>query len=130
METFQELKKIKKRHIKNASVETEVLTFSSLGIIGEPIDMYVSTSDYIDIYEGKKKTTKPLDLFQLLMYWNGLICDDPDNPPTTGYLIAPDHSEPVKIIAEFVNSKLTDAAGKPYNIVLETWEDEGMSNPE
>lgn len=130
VETFQELKKAKERHLKNANVETEVLTFKTLGIVGEPVDMYVSTSEYVEIYEGKKKTTKPLDLFQLLMYWNGLICDDPDNPPTTGYLIAPDHSEAVKTIVNYVNSELKDALGNPYNIMLETWEDEGMDNPE
>ena len=82
------------------------------------------------IYEGKKKTTRPLDLFQLLMYWNGCICDDPDNPPIEGILIAPNHSESVIKLAQFINDNLNDASGQQYNVILETWEDEGMRNPE
>lgn len=129
-ETFEKLKENIMRYRLDADAKTEVATYQSLGVSGEPIDLYVASSHSIEIYEGKKKTTRPLDLFQLLMYWNGCICDDPDNAPALGFLIAPEHSDAVKKITTYVNEHMKDSLGHCYKIELKTWADYNLRNPE
>src|SRR5699024_1892334 len=56
-------------------IEREMYAFTS---VNEKIriDLYQSLQNKTTIYEGKKDKTTPLDVYQLLMYWDGLVMDN------------------------------------------------------
>lgn len=90
------------------------------------IDLYEAVNGQVTIYEGKKDKTKVLDVYQLLMYWDGLVYDG--NPPTKGILISAEHPDSVKKIVNIINS-MKDANGNNYNIEMKTWKDENIDYP-
>jgi hypothetical protein len=88
------------------------------------IDLYHCSNNYVTIYEGKKIKTSPKDVYQLRMYWDGLIYEG--MRPNKGILIGSVHPESVKRMIEFVN-KMKDANGNNYNFELTTWEDKNIN---
>ena len=130
IDLFSELEKQKKSSYKtidpSALITTEQNTFYTLGEKIR-IDLYQSVLNKIVIYEGKKEETHPKDVYQLLMYWDGLVYDGV--PVAEGILIAAKHPNSVrKIVALKNNSK--DDNGNMYKITLETWKDENIDYPE
>ena len=87
------------------------------------VDLYFYNNQKLTIYEGKKKSTQPQDVYHLVMYWDGCVMDN--RVPDIGILIASEHPESVKTIVEAVN-QTKDLKGNNYNIILKTWADEGV----
>lgn len=126
---FEQLKELKEKQLSmlgNPIVRTQGNSFNGLN---EKIrmDMTVSINNNFFIYEGKKDTTKLLDIYQLRMYWDGYVYDN-DCSPTQGILIASEHNDSVKSIIDIINN-MKDAKGNNYNIVLKTWKEEGINYP-
>lgn len=88
------------------------------------LDCYCKTSDGVTIYEGKKDTTTSKDVYQLRMYWDGLVFDGVN--PKKAVLIASEHTESVKTLISVVNT-MKDANGNNYNLNLETWFERGIN---
>ena len=129
LELFERLKELKEKQLSmlgNPIVRTQSNSFNGLN---EKIrmDMTVSIDNKFYIYEGKKDSTKLLDIYQLRMYWDGYVFDY-DSSPTQGILIATEHGDSVKAILNVINN-MTDAKGNNYNFVLKTWKEEGIEYP-
>ena len=124
---FTLLKENKLKHDSdpNMIVETEKFVFTSTGNKKDlvRIDLYVLANDRITIYEGKKNFTTSKDVYQLRMYWDGLVYDgvNPDN----GILVASYHPDSVKNLLEAVND-MPDANGNHYHFEAKTWAEVGL----
>lgn len=129
VDLFDQLKELKEKqlleHDPSLIVEREKHAFTS---IGEKVrvDLYQSYSNKINIYEGKKDKSTPKDVYQLLMYWDGLIMDEV--PVDKAILIASSHPESVRAIVNLKN-ETKDQRGNKYVIELRTWQDEGINYP-
>ena len=127
VEIFAALKDIKLKQIPddNKVVSTEVKAFTTTGETRDRvrIDLYEYALGQLTIYEGKKHITSSKDVYQLRMYWDGLVFDG--IKPKRGILIARQHPESVKTLIRIVNS-MQDANGNNYNFITKTWDDEGV----
>ena len=90
------------------------------------VDLYQSALGKNIVYEGKKDKTTPKDLYQLLMYWDGLVMDKV--PIDEAILIASEHPESVKALVN-VKNESKDALGTNYKILLKTWREEDINYP-
>ena len=88
------------------------------------IDLLVSKTDGMTIYEAKAKNTKAEDLYQLRLYADGCAMDGV--PAKESVLIGARHPKEVCSLAEQLNSQC-DPTGAPYHFVLRTWAEEGIS---
>ncbi len=88
------------------------------------IDLYESMGDQNFVYEGKIDSTTSKDVYQLRMYWDGLVYDG--ITPTQGFLVAKEHPDSVKNLIGIVNT-MEDANGNGYNLKEVTWEDLGIT---
>ena len=126
VEIFKKLRDIKLRQIRdnNKVISTEVRAFTSTGEIRDRvrIDLYEYAHGELTIYEGKKGVSSSKDVYQLRMYWDGLIFDGTIKP-TRGVLIAKSHPESVRTLVRIVNS-MQDANGNNYNFIVKTWDEE------
>jgi len=121
---FKRLAEQKMIHLRgNPTVTLEMEVFTSLGERIR-IDMHVSNAEENIPYEGKKNKTTPLNVYQLMLYWDGLVYDGIQ--PTEAVLIGAKHPDSVHKIVEQINKRL-DANGKKYNFVVRTWSDEGIN---
>ncbi len=124
---FEELRdrKIQYNPDPNKVIDTEVRCFTSTGDSRDKvrIDLYEYTMGQLTIYEGKKDNTSSKDVYQLRMYWDGLVFDG--IKPDKGVLISKNHPDSVKTLIRIVNS-MVDANGNNYNFITRTWEDEGI----
>lgn len=90
------------------------------------LDLYKKKSDgSMTVYELKRVAAKPQDLYQLKMYWDGLVLRG-DNP-TLGVLIAESFNDRIKEMAKTMNQRLRPPENKesqrssnPYNFTLKT----------
>lgn len=111
---------------KNKVIETEMNVFTKTGNKKDKvrIDLYTKSTDGITIYEGKRDSTSSKDIYQLRMYWDGLVYDGIN--PDKGYLVAESHPESVISLITIVNS-MKDANGNNYNFGVKTWEEMGLN---
>lgn len=109
----------------NKVIETEMHVFTSTGNIRDKVrvDLYEKTTYGITIYEGKKENTSSKDVYQLRMYWDGLVYDG--IKPDKGVLVAMEHPDSVKNLLQIVNT-MCDANGNNYNLEARTWKDLGI----
>lgn len=125
---FEEVKKQMNQYNPdpNKVIETEMYVFTNTGNLKDKvrIDLYTKTIDGITIYEGKKDYTTSKDIYQLRMYWDGLVFDG--IKPNTGYLVAKNHPASVCALMSIVNS-MKDANGNNYNFDVMTWKDLGLN---
>lgn len=98
-------------------------TYRTIGLQGK-IDLLVSKTDGMTIYEAKAKGTKAEDLYQLRLYADGCAMDGV--PAKESVLIGARHPKEVCSLAEQLNSQC-DPTGAPYHFVLRTWAEEGIS---
>lgn len=77
-----------------------------------------------DLYEVKKGKASPLDLYQLVMYWDALV--SVGKQPTTGHLVSNGRTTGVNTLLAFLTGRL-DANGKPYDFALEDWSIHGIT---
>lgn len=125
-ELFEKLQEQKDIHLPDPhTVMTEKYAFTSIGEQVR-IDLYIGTNEGVTIYEGKLDLTSPKDVYQLRMYWDGLVFDG--TRPSKAILIAAEHPESVQRIISVIN-KMNDSTGKPYNIITKTWREEGIPYP-
>lgn len=123
---FQDLAKELNKRYKNANldpfkVEVEMHVFKSLGNKDmQRADMYEAVNNKVTVYEGKKGSTTSKDVYQLRMYWDGLVYDG--IKPNLGRLVGDDHPETVKTLVNVVNN-MKDANGNKYNFELKEWKD-------
>ena len=106
-------------------IETEKYVFTSTGNKKDHvrIDLYELTNGKITIYEGKKDSTTSKDVYQLRMYWDGLIFDGVT--PYNGILVATEHPDSVKNLIQIVNT-MQDANGNNYHFEVKTWSELGL----
>ena len=85
---------------------------------GVQIDIFLeAASDNIRIYELKVTDGRVLDLYQLLMAWDGLVKENIH--PTVGILVCKSLPPLLQEAATAANAR-SDASGKAYNIELKT----------
>lgn len=121
---------IKKKFEKNlkglftgATVERERPIWNGAGV---KIDVYLRESNNdITIYEFKTVTANPIDVYQLVMYWDGIVRDDKESPKL-GRLIASEIPNSVKNIIDEINKRM-DGNGKKYNIEGKTLDEMGLT---
>ncbi len=126
-ELVDELAKQKKMHIRapEKRVDVEFEVFKQLGA-PVPVDLYVFDGKEVVIYEAKRDAATILNVYQLVMYWDGLVYDG--MYPNEGILIASEISDGVKAMLEYFNSR-QDSKGKNYCLKSKTWKDEGVIYP-
>lgn len=126
IDLFNQLKLRKKPHLPETDIiELEQYAYKNLGEKIR-IDLYLNQNGKVTIYEGKKDKTTPKDVYQLMMYWDGLIYDGIN--PKNGILLASEHPNSVKEIIKLVNTRVDDN-GDYYNFSLKTWKEEGIDYP-
>ena len=98
-------------------------TYRTIGLQGK-IDLLVSKTGGMTIYEAKAKNTKAEDLYQLRLYADGCAMDG--MPAKESVLIGARHPQEVCSLVEQLNSQC-DPTGEPYHFILKTWAEEGIS---
>lgn len=88
---------------------------------GVKIDLYhQKPSGEIDIYEVKTGTARPIDVYQLVMYWDGLV--DGGQTPSLGRIVAENAPDSVNNMIASLNNR-TDARGNNYKLEFKTIQD-------
>lgn len=129
IDLFDKLKELREKTFKHADKEyickTEQHVFAKTGNSSDRVrlDMYETGNFGVHIYEGKRERTTSKDIYQLRMYWDGLVYDG--IKPTKGFLVAENHPDSVKGLIAVVNS-MQDSNGQSYNIEAITWESLGI----
>lgn len=89
------------------------------GGTGVKVDIYHELkSGEIHIYELKAGTAAPIDAYQLLMYWDGIVKDE-GKSPKVGRLVAKEIPSAVRNIINDIN-KRKDSLGNNYNLEYKT----------
>jgi len=99
--------------------------FSGAGVV---IDIYrdeTHRGGELIIYETKPGKVSPLDVYQLRLYWDGLVEDG--KQPTAAILVAKEQTTGTQTVMNFVNS-LTDKNGKKYRLEFNSWDHFGISS--
>ena len=109
-------------HDPSAQFETEQFAFSTTGNEADKarIDLYEYSNGEILIYEGKKDKTTIQDVYQLRMYWDGLVYDG--LAPHKGILVATEHPQSVKDMIKVVND-MKDMMNNCYKFECTTWDE-------
>lgn len=81
---------------------------------GIKIDIHLSTPKGVEVYEIKSGTAEPLHVYQLLMYWDGVV-HDTHASPVLGRLVANDAQNSVTNMINDIN-KRKDNLGNNYNL--------------
>ena len=93
---------------------------------GTAIDVYRKTTQgKIILYELKVGLGAPLHLYQLKMYWDGLVIDKKEQP-NEAVLIAEDFSASLEQMANMMNQLTPPINTKPYNFRIERLRDKGL----
>lgn len=106
----------------NKTISTERTVFNNTGSDKDKvrIDLFEDTMGQLTIYEGKKDITTSKDVYQLRMYWDGLVYEGIN--PTTGVLVSAYHPQSVYDMVAIVNT-MKDYNGNNYNFICKTWKD-------
>lgn len=95
------------------------------GGAGVEVDIYhVLSNGDIHVYELKAGTAAPIDAYQLLMYWDGVVKDE-GKSPKLGRLVAKEIPDSVKNIINEIN-KRKDGLGNKYCLELKTVTEMGV----
>ena len=128
VDLFQELCKRKNEMIPDPAkvIDTEHRAFVTTTNDKDRvrIDLYENCIGQTTIYEGKKDKTSSKDVYQLRMYWDGLVYDKV--PVNKGVLVAKEHPDSVYELLKVVNS-MTDANGIHYCLEAKKWSDLGLN---
>lgn len=118
-------KKLKKEWMKmiNATNPDEKISDEiSVWPTGTKIDVHRETNDgQIIIYEIKVGTGSPIDLYQLKMYWDGLVIQE--EQPNEGILIVEDFNTNLEKMANQMNELTPPKNSEAYNFKISRHED-------
>jgi len=118
----KKLKVMLEGHNTGSTVQLNHPIWSGAGV---EVDVYHKlNNDNLNIYELKAGTAAPLDAYQLLMYWDGVVKDE-NKSPKVGRLVAKSIPDSVKNIIIEIN-KRTDLSGNKYNFETKTIEELGL----
>lgn len=93
---------------------------------GTYIDVYRRTSSgKIIIYELKVGTGAPIHLYQLKMYWDGLVLDKKEQP-SEAILLVEEFPSNLEVMANMMNKLPVPPNSKPYNFKIERLSDKGL----
>lgn len=123
--TEAELREELANQLKAHALPTDVIDenhpcYSGAGV---PVDIYRDESKRegnIYIYETKAGKLQPLDVYQLVMYWDGLVEDG--ITPTIGYLVGLSKTTAVGTVIKAMNSR-KDKNGNKYKLEYKSWKD-------
>lgn len=92
---------------------------------GVRIDVYrkIKSSEVI-IYELKVGSAQPIHVYQIKMYWDGLILED--EKIKEAVLLVEDYSDLIQEMIGKINTQLKDPSGNEYNIKIEKYSDKGL----
>lgn len=90
------------------------------------VDLFVFDGAKRIVFEAKKDTANVQDLYQLVMYWDGMVSDG--IRPDEGVLVASSFSAGIDDVIERF-SQMSDAEGNPYTLVKKSWRDLGIEYP-
>ena len=107
---------------KNKVVDTEKFVFTRTGNRKDRqrVDLYTKIGNEITVYEGKMYNTTSKDVYQLRMYWDGLVYDGVK--PDIGILVGKNNPTSVLELIKIVNG-MEDANGNNYNLIAQTWDE-------
>jgi hypothetical protein len=93
---------------------------------GVRIDAYrKKENNDIIIYELKVGSAQPINIYQLIMYWDGL--EIIGETPREAILLVEDYSYTIEEMVSLINSELKTKNGGSYNIKIEKHKDKGLS---
>jgi hypothetical protein len=79
------------------------------------------------ILECKKDEAKPLDLYQLILYWDGFAtARGAGKGPIRGFLVADSFPTPVRYLANYISANRKDQHSQPYDIRTVMWRSLGI----
>ncbi len=117
--------------LKSLSPEDVVSTETSVWYNGTQIDLFhKKQSGEITIYEAKIGRGAPIDVYQLKMYWDGLLNEGVQ--PDIGILLVESFDSNLERMINDINNQLSPMAPrnttdvKPYNLQLKTHHDLGL----
>lgn len=122
--TEQQLRERWMKILRAANPEDEVTSEISVWPTGTRVDVvHRDDKDRCDIYELKVHKAEPQHLYQLKMYWDGLVLEGVQ--PTRGYLLAAEYSDNLLQMARKMNGLPTPpfpdgSPSQPYRFVLAT----------
>lgn len=119
--------------LKAVAPDHEVTDEVSVWPTGTRIDVLdAGTDQSLVIYEMKVKKGEPIHLYQLLMYWDGLV--HTGRQPTQAILIVPQYTEDLAQMAKMINEthtppKLPDGSdGLPYNLQIAKFSEKELAS--
>ena len=115
-----------RKRIISTNPEDEVSKEINVWGTGTRIDIYRKTADgKIIIYELKVGSAHPLHLYQLKMYWDGLVLNG--EQPREAVLLVEDFNTALESMANKMNEVLIPPAGSnPYNFKVEKLKDKEL----
>ncbi|WP_406659643.1 hypothetical protein V7O66_07265 [Methanolobus sp. ZRKC3] len=118
------------KQIKATDPEDEVSVNYSVWPPGTKIDVYREKTDgTIIIYEVKAGRGKPLDLYQLKMYWDGLCIQG--KQPSEGILLVKDFVSNLKQMVDMMNKELNPPKKtNKYNLMIKTHDEVSLKTHE
>ena len=120
---FKQLETILSMDSAYTRITRELFVFTSLGF-KDRLDLFTCTcGGTVTAYEGKAKSTKTADVYQLRRYWDGCVHDG--IAVTNGILIGTKHNKDVRSLVAYLNTQVAED-GRPYHITLATWADFGI----
>lgn len=115
------------QHINGLRRPTHTLEKEYDCIHGVNIDIVwdlTTTGGGIDVFEVKKGKAAPLDLYQLVMYWDALLTAG--KQPTRGHLVSSGQTAGVSTLLAFLRTR-KDANGNLYDFFVEDWSAHGIN---
>ncbi|MGO5060631.1 hypothetical protein ACTQ3Z_02420 [Lawsonibacter sp. LCP25S3_F5] len=120
-----------KSMLQNTNPDDEITSEQSVWPSGTRIDVYrKSAIDHsIIIYELKAGKGAPIHLYQLKMYWDGLLLQG--EQPKEAVLMVEDYDEKLQEMANIMNQmptpNLNNSPSLPYNFKIEKHRDKGLA---
>ncbi len=97
--------------VSGSETQQEVPTWEAVGVLIDIIHTMPNKDE--NIYELKAGTAKPIDVYQLVMYWDARV--EAGVRPKLGCLVAKEGSERVNNLIKYWNQR-KDKGGERYNI--------------
>lgn len=112
--------------LKATNPEETVTDERSVWPTGTRIDVYRKTlQEKIIIYELKVVSGAPIHLYQLKMYWDGLVVDTKEQP-SEAILLVESFDAALEQMANMMNQLAPPRGTKPYNFKIERLKDKNL----